>query len=194
MSGQDSKPDYGAHLSEYGSNYNPYLYGGNPQENVVTEEESQAHNQERLQPVDPQRPFLHQQQESQQQNIPALQSGGQQSPFVMMREIDPEDPQRNPYYGKWNPLSIIAFVFLFTPFPIVSIILGLISARAIRKFHMKGLGLSIASILIGISVILSYAWLLYHGYSFNNMPSWFPGGQHTPDTGSTGDGMIYALL
>ena len=72
---------------------------------------------------------------------------------VQMLPFNPDDPQSNPVYGHWDSYSFAAIILGFL-FPPVGIILGCISLYRTRILHMKGKGLAIAAIVVGVIVLV----------------------------------------
>lgn len=68
-----------------------------------------------------------------------------------LRPFNPDDPNQNPVYGRWDMWSIIAFILSFyTYFAFLSLPLAIMAARRDKVLHMKGRGLAIAAIVLSV--------------------------------------------
>ncbi|MBQ3308659.1 MAG: hypothetical protein IJG77_02545 [Aeriscardovia sp.] len=77
----------------------------------------------------------------------------QQTPF------NPDDPQQNPYYGRWDGFAIIAFVASILGLWFISVPLAVFSLSRVKHMHMRGKGLAIASLVI-VAVLLIASFVL----------------------------------
>lgn len=88
------------------------------------------------------------------------------SPYNMpfsIQQINPDDPNQNPWYGKWDWIAIFAFIFSLTGyFCFIALPLGFFAYRRETTLHMKGKGFAIAAIIISILEILSLLFLLFN--------------------------------
>ena len=61
--------------------------------------------------------------------------------------------------GKWNVLSIVAFVISLLGFNIIAVILGFIGVKQVGKSGDRGKGFANAAIIIGlVTIILGIIW------------------------------------
>lgn len=175
--GQYKRPEYGAMDSEFPRDYNPYLYGRDTPaslDEVARQVEQSRHPQSANNPnathspsqqpmaypfgMSPQEQQLHEEHMRQQQGyVPHIIHG-----------VDVNDPQQNPFYGKWDLTSICAFVFaLFFPasfFTVaIPIIMGAMGIWRTKTFHMKGFGLAVAAIVISVLALLILIWMKMKG-------------------------------
>lgn len=166
--GQYASLQYGAMESQFPPNYDPYLYGRpDPQENA---------SQSQTQPQ--QRPQINANQSAWNQAKNGNQPNGQ---HILPNGMNLDDPNQNIYYGHWDGGAIIAFIFaLLLPCPILPAIMGLISMRRTRIFHMKGRGLAIAAVIINVIWTIGFFYLMAHGISMNDFIQ-----QYLPTTGGT---------
>ncbi|MFT8593811.1 MAG: DUF4190 domain-containing protein [Bifidobacterium sp.] len=106
----------------------------------------------------------------------------------MYPTIDPNDPNQNPLYGRWDPYAILSFILaLFFPFPFMPAIMGAISVYRTRFFHMRGKGLAIAAIVINLaySALVIWMWINHIDASqlYQDIYSWI--GSTTGTSGSS---------
>lgn len=142
--GQFASPEFGKRADQY-PGWDPYVYGKPepPEKKESGNETGQVAQAQQPQP----------QQQSQSQQQWQNQSPQQQLPFGF-RQVDPNDPAQNPYYGRWDSLAIFAFVLSLLQFPLLPLIFGLLAVRRTRILHTKGRGLAIAAIVLSILEIL----------------------------------------
>lgn len=78
--------------------------------------------------------------------------------------IDVNDPNQNPLYGRWDSYAVLSFVFavIFTV-PVMPAVMGLISLWRTRTFNMKGRGLAIAAIVINVITTIVQVWMMVNG-------------------------------
>ncbi|MFT8357830.1 hypothetical protein [Bifidobacterium aquikefiri] len=184
---QDSQPQYGAMASQY-PGWNPYVYGGPEQprqEKAADESAQQQHNQG----VWAGNPYLgtphdargnDSQRNGNSRDVrrqgsptsPSSQYGsaGNLNRRGMYPTIDPNDPNQNPLYGRWDPYAVLSFVLaLFFPFPFMPAIMGAISVYRTRFFHMKGKGLAIAAIVINLLYSALMIWMWFNHINANQL-------------------------
>ena len=71
---------------------------------------------------------------------------------------DDDRPQRASS-GKWNVLSIVAFVISLLGFNIIAVILGFIALNQVGKSGDRGKGFANAAIIIGlVTIIIGIIW------------------------------------
>ncbi|KFI60961.1 hypothetical protein BCUN_0937 [Bifidobacterium cuniculi] len=155
--GQYAKRPYGAMDSQFPDDYDPYLFGRpDPAPETPT---AQAPAQGAAQPS-PRQPDGNGQQ---------WQSGMPQMPY-RIEPIDPDDPQRNPFYGRWDGWAVISFLMaLFIPCPILPAVLGAISMRRTKVLHMKGRGLAIAAVAINVLYSLVVFYCMAKGITMDQL-------------------------
>ncbi|MCI1901888.1 MAG: hypothetical protein LKI93_04065 [Bifidobacteriaceae bacterium] len=157
--GQYQEPSYGKLASQY-PGWDPYIYGKpdpvKPKNEEGTPDQAAAGN---AAPT-PQRAGSPNG-AAQNTNNPSNPSNPNGFPFEF-RRIDPNDPRQNPYYGRWDGMSIIAFVVSFI-FPIISIPLAWIAMRRTKLLHSKGHGLAVAAMVISLLQIVLNLILYMNG-------------------------------
>lgn len=159
--GQYAKRPYGAMDSQFPDDYDPYLFGHpDPAPETpkaqTTPGASQGPDQGAMPPA---QPGVNGQ----------WQSGMPQMPY-RIEPIDPNDPQRNPFYGRWDGWAVISFLMaLFIPCPILPAVLGAISMRRTRVLHMKGRGLAIAAVVINILYSLVVFYCMAKGITMDQL-------------------------
>lgn len=183
--GQYRQPEYGAMANQYPAGYNPYLYGAperpsgeqsgtqqsgtSVQQPVAAQTSASAQSSQPTQPQ-PQYPSAWQTPYGQ----PGVQGRGTQRNMQpvpphtprIVNGIDLDDPNQNPLYGRWDPLSIVSLVCaLVLPMPALPAIMGAISMRRTRMFHMKGFWLGFAAVFINVFYTIMVVWLAIHGLS-----------------------------
>lgn len=77
--------------------------------------------------------------------------------------INLDDPYQNPLYGRWDPAAIIAFGSALLSIPVLPVILGAFAIWRTGLFHMKGRGLAIAAVVIGVLVTALDIYLMVTG-------------------------------
>lgn len=83
----------------------------------------------------------------------------------MQNGIDMNDPNQNPFRGRWDSMAIIAFVLLFIGGPVFPIVFGAISLHRTKKFHMRGRVLAWISVIIGVLTFIFEMWLISQGFN-----------------------------
>lgn len=175
--GQRRQPEYGAMSDQYPAGYDPYVYGRpDPQPPQDGEASSQ-------QPNAPVQQFSAPSQNGPSQGWPvpgpgvpvgggpatygnAGQPASPQHTPRYVHGIDVNDPNRNPLYGRWDPLAIVSLVCaLFFPLPLLPAIMGAVSMRRTRLFHMKGFWLAFAAVFINVFFTIMEIWLAINGLS-----------------------------
>lgn len=152
--GQVNTPNYGAMSSQYGSNYNPYLYGA-PDPKQKAEGEGTQQNAQGSS-----NPFTAGQQTS------AANQQTQYNP-QMLNRVNYDDPNQNPFYGHWDPYAFVAIVLFILP--LVSLIFGAMSIWRCKKFHMKGRVLAIIAVVFAAANIALSIWMMLHGIDANTL-------------------------
>jgi hypothetical protein len=78
-----------------------------------------------------------------------------------------DQPPAPPSTGKWNVLSIVAFVISLLGFNIIAVILGFIALNQVGKSGERGKGFANAAIIIGlVTIILAIIWGFFGLASF----------------------------
>ena len=197
--GQYANLDYGAMRSQFGPNYNPYLYGApDPDPKDANGDAAQGAQGAQGVPGNPQ---------GGQQYYPGGYPGAQGQPYTpagnpvgnqnpyaqpngvngngvngnpnrpadghtprYIYGVDVNDPNQNPLYGRWDPYAIIAFVFaLIFSVPLLPAIMGCASMWRTRTFHMKGRGFAIAAVIINLITTGVQVWMWMHGISMDDL-------------------------
>lgn len=128
--------------------FNPYPYGAPEPDPTQSQPASQ-------QP---------QQYPQSQQYAQPQQQTQQGRPDANMRYgIDLNDPNQNPFYGRWDISAIMAFVFALFQIPLLPALMGAAAMWRTRTFHMKGYGLAVAAVVINILYTLGLLWLTLNG-------------------------------
>lgn len=198
------KLEYGAMDSDFGPNYNPYLFG-KPEK--PASQQPQAPQQNGVNPFMAQQNPAQSQQGQQGQPWTANQQGqqpqqGQPGPYPFgfgfnpyagqagqthgnvsydqygiphtndghtpryINGMDVNDRMQNPWYGRWDSYSIIAFVFsILFAVPVLPALMGALGIWRTRTFHMKGKGLAIAAIVINVIYTIAFVWMMINGVS-----------------------------
>ncbi|MBW3095078.1 DUF4190 domain-containing protein, partial [Bifidobacterium sp. 64T4] len=112
----------------------------------------------------------------------------------MFQYFNPDDPQQNPFYGRWDSYAIVAFVCsIVFAIPVLPAVIGILSLGRTKRLHMRGRGLAIAAIIINVLTTLLQVYLLVKGISVNDLYSqmfnMYSGGG---TGGGAGDGSISA--
>ena len=72
---------------------------------------------------------------------------------------DDDQPPAPASTGKWNVLSIVAFVISLLGFNIIAVILGFIALNQVNKSGERGKGFANAAIIIGlVTIIIGFIW------------------------------------
>ena len=96
-----------------------------------------------------------------------------QNSFAGRQEnINTSDPRQNPYYGKVDGLSVIAFVASILGIWLVGLPLGIFSLIRVKQLHMRGKGLAIAAIVISCLYIVLDIVLFFMGITDQQIISW----------------------
>lgn len=180
-----SRPAYGAMQSDY-PGWNPYVYGGpdaKPQESADGKGRGSAAAQQLRQPggagayggpgMDGARPGDGQGGGYGDARVPGRQDGrsglngasggdGDNIMWTPYGSVNLDDPAQNPWYGRWDSLSVVAFITAFL-MPFVGLVLGLFSMHRTRVFHMKGRGLAIASVVVSVALLVFEFYLVRSG-------------------------------
>ncbi|WP_418968787.1 DUF4190 domain-containing protein [Alloscardovia omnicolens] len=85
------------------------------------------------------------------------------NPFEQF-EFDPDDPQKNPVYGRWDFYAIIAFIgSFFTQTTLLALFLAIMSLNRTKKLHMKGRALAIIALVLCVLQIVLFAYIVANG-------------------------------
>jgi len=189
--GQYAQPDYGAMLSQYDPNYNPYLYGApDPEPKKDDGRENGPRMSSAQTPRTPGTAYPG----GAGQNGPYAAGGstngnpngnpnwnpnwnpaapstpGDGHTPRYFYGIDVNDPNQNPLYGRWDSYAIIAFVFaLVFSVPLLPAIMGVISLWRTGTFHMKGRALAIAAIIINVLTTALQIWMWVNGIDVTDL-------------------------
>lgn len=192
--GQYANPDYGAMRSQYGPNYNPYLYGAPDPDPKTAEAAAQGQTNQAGRPY----PYQQSPQSSQSSQSQPYQQYPQY-PGAANRPVPPDghtpryiygvdvnDPNQNPLYGHWDSYAIIAFVFaMIFSVPLLPAIMGAASLWRIRTFHMKGRGFAIAAIIVNLLTTAVQVWMVMNGVSvldlYSDLYNMYVGGSGSSD-------------
>ena len=148
--GQRIEPEYGARADEFPPNYNPYVYGGQPEQPAPQAQPS---------PSQPASVFGAGPAPAQGGSAPNAapaqggpgQGGPRREPPRYFNGIDLNDPQQNPIYGHWDFYAIFSFIFaLVSSFPVLPALIGCLAIWRTRRFHTRGRGLAIAAVVINV--------------------------------------------
>lgn len=74
--------------------------------------------------------------------------------------FDMNDPNQNPLWGHWSAMAIFSFICSLFGMPFLGAILGAFSIWRTKLYHMRGRGLAIAAVIIGIIFILLELWII----------------------------------
>lgn len=173
--GQYHQPEYGAMANQYPAGYDPYVYG-KPEAKPVDGAQAQAG-----QPVAQQMPPAMQQPVQHGPNLwgtpngnpygapygaPMQQSSAYPHTPQYVNGIDVNDPNQNPLYGRWDPLSIVSLICaLLFPVPVLPAIMGGVSMRRTRLYHMKGFWLGFIAVFVNVFYTIMVVWLAINGMS-----------------------------
>lgn len=176
-------PSYGRKASEF-PGWNPYVYGRPEKEASVRPHNNNVSARLTVVPVGPKakKPAdaahgnaVPQQQTSYGENAQA--QNNQQLPFydrngnpinfpVNIEDFDPDDPKKNPLYGRWDGMAIVAFILsLFDFTTIFGLVIGIFSMIRTRKLHMKGFVFALFAVILGVIEVIVVVYLLYTGTS-----------------------------
>ncbi|MCI1983733.1 MAG: hypothetical protein LKJ47_03035 [Bifidobacteriaceae bacterium] len=139
--GQYQEPEYGQRASQY-PGWDPYVYG-KPEPVKPKDDDTKNQSAQNAQAAT----NTNQNAPRNAQQYPG--NNGQNGPHIEFRQIDPNDPRQNPYYGHWDSLAIISFVVSFFV-PILSIPLAWVAMRRTKLLHTKGHGLAVAAMVISL--------------------------------------------
>lgn len=191
--GQFASPEFGKRADQY-PGWDPYVYGKpEPPEKKETDNSAEQGGQQVAQT-----PQIQQQSQSQQQPQPQSQQwqnapSQQQLPFGF-RQVDPNDPAQNPYYGRWDSLAIFAFVLSLVQFPLLPLIFGFLAVRRTRILHTKGRGLAIAAIVLSVLEIVLSILLPLMGIDVTGMLLEYLGYVPAGTGGGTSDPAVSTLF
>ncbi|TPF85415.1 hypothetical protein BW13_11040 [Bifidobacterium sp. UTCIF-37] len=185
--GQYANLDYGAMRSQFGPNYNPYLYGAPDPDPKSGNGDGVQQNGQNMQPPQgypqnaaynpygypgqqggPYNPYNPNGANPYAGNNPNRPADGHTPRYIY--GIDVNDPNQNPLYGRWDSYAIIAFVFaLIFSVPLLPAIMGVASLWRTKTFHMKGRGFAIAAIIINVITTGVQVWMWLNGISMNDL-------------------------
>lgn len=210
--GQYKEPEYGQLANQY-PGWDPYVYG--KPEPKESKEDSKQQNQQAQQSRGHQgggqqggnqSQLSGNQQQSQNAN-PFAQFPGQnpngagsrqnssqqnngQLPF-QFQQIVPDDPSKNPFYGRWDGMAIVSFVLSFF-IPLISLPLAWLSMRRTRALHMKGHGLAVAALILSLINLIWEIFVITSG--INPMDTLMQMYGYVPDSGEDGSTATTAFL
>ena len=188
--GQIAQPEYGALLSQFPPNYDPYAYG-RPEEVDSDQAAQPAQTTRDAGRSGMSAPYGNGQQPGNAAGDSAAQGGaagngrcsysyngngdnGVRPNGFDPNGIDPDDPQRNPLYGRWDPYAIVALVLSFF-LPLLPTLLGAAAMWRTRTFHMKGFGLGLAAVIINVLNMLLSLWMMSQGITTDELLQWSQG-------------------
>lgn len=178
--GQRKEPEYGQLSNQY-PGWDPYVYG-KPEPEKPKEDASAGGSQNGANQQYPS------QYSAPQQNGNGANGNGQnQNGFFGFQQINPNDPAKNPFYGHWDGMSIVAFVLAFI-IPVLAIPLAWMSMRRTKMLHMKGHGLAIAALVLSIVYFLLELVVLFTGVNLPELMLEWMGASSGGSTGGTGGG------
>lgn len=187
--GQRIEPEYGARADEFPPNYNPYVYGGQPEQPAPQAQPS---------PSQPASVFGAGPAPAQGGSAPNAapaqggpdQGGPRREPPRYFNGIDLNDPQQNPIYGHWDFYAIFSFIFaLVSSFPVLPALIGCLAIWRTRRFHTRGRGLAIAAVVINVLTTIIVIWMTMMAYRWTTCtrpcstcwrPAWAEAGRGTP--------------
>lgn len=179
--GQYQQPEYGAMANQYPAGYDPYVYG-RPDTTPAAESQggqaaqpnaAQSNNTQPASSTPSQWPA----------NQPPYGYPQQPNPYGrpmrgMRNDADPnrpphlinginvDDPNQNPLYGRWDLMSVFSLLCaLFFPVPVLPALMGAVSMRRTKLFHMKGFWLGFAAVFINVFYTIMVVWLAVNGIS-----------------------------
>ena len=91
---------------------------------------------------------------------------GQQIP---LSEFKPDDPDKNPLYGRWSAMaiwSLVLSIFMLQPFALF--LAGLAIPRA-RMFHMRGRVLAVIALILSAAEIAFIVWWIMTGHTVEEL-------------------------
>ena len=84
--------------------------------------------------------------------------------------IDLNDPNQNPMYGRWDFYGIMALVFtVLWPVPVIPALMGAMSMWRTRTFHMKGFWFGLIAVILNVIYTVVLLWLTFSGYNPTNL-------------------------
>lgn len=144
--GQYAPSQYGQHPNQYGQD--PNQYGQNSNQNGNNQHQYGPHSYN-------QHPY---------QQQPYNQQNPYNNPYAQQPwNIDLNDPNQNPFYGRWDPYAVISIILVFTPLIFAGVFVGCLAIWRTTKLHMKGRGLAITAVVLGVVSIAVEVWLQMHG-------------------------------
>ena len=171
--GQRKRPEFGALASEY-PGWNPYVYGPPDDatqqaasKNATAENAEQPRHAPAGMPASGGgQPWIGRANPSNgaSRNGAPQNAAGPAGPHHLVNGINMDDPSQNPLYGHWDPYAIAALLLaLLFPLPLLPAIMGGISMRRTRLFHMKGFGVALAAVIINVLWTILMIWMYTHG-------------------------------
>ncbi|TPF96169.1 hypothetical protein EP30_08975 [Bifidobacterium sp. UTCIF-39] len=207
--GQYAQPEYGQMASRY-PGWNPYVYGApEPDKSDGSEDQSGKSPDDMMNGADgnpgagngysswpgsPQSPDSDWrgagQPQSPYRQYPQYPNGGRGNGYVpdYWNGIDMNDPNQNPLYGRWDSAAIVAFVSALISIPVMPVILGAFSIWRTGRFHMKGRGLAVAAVIMGLLVTALDLYLMVTGMDPTQLVLQMYGLDSTGGTGGTDGG------
>jgi hypothetical protein len=171
-------PGYGPQGGAPAPNGNGYGYGPNPGNGYGPNGPYRNPQGGGNPPQDPNAPF----------------TGPYTNPYNMpygMQQFNPDDPNQNPVFGKWDWTAIFAFILSLTGyFCFIALPLGFFAYRREEVLHMKGKGFAIAAIVISILEIIGFIILLFNPDLLQSVLNL----QGSTGSGSASTGLIQTLF
>ncbi|MBW3080750.1 DUF4190 domain-containing protein [Bifidobacterium saguinibicoloris] len=172
--GQYAHLDYGAMRSQFGPNYNPYLYGAPDPDDKGDDAASAPSHAGGNAGVGANTPNAYPAPQGPAYPAPgapgASGRAGDGRGNRRFYGIDVDDPNQNPLYGRWDSYAILAFVFaVIFSVPVMPAIMGCISLWRTKTFHMKGRGLAIAAIVVNVLTTILWVWMTVNGIDVSDL-------------------------
>ncbi|RSX51837.1 DUF4190 domain-containing protein [Bifidobacterium callimiconis] len=174
--GQYAQPEYGQMANQY-PGWNPYVYGApEPDAKPEAQQEQSGNGYNGQTPQMPNADWSGNTGGNGGSYSGGSYNGGPQSPYSPYQSspqpnrqpryrngINLDDPNQNPLYGRWDPAAIIAFGSALLSIPVLPVLLGAFAIWRTGLFHMKGRGLAIAAVVIGLLVTALDIYLIVTG-------------------------------
>lgn len=99
------------------------------------------------------------------QQQPGYGQPGQRQPRIVFN-VDVNDPNQNPLYGRWDLYAVIALVFtVLMPVPVLPALMGGMSMWRTRTFHMKGFWVALVAVILNVIYTIAFLWFMVNGMS-----------------------------
>ncbi|MFC0265407.1 DUF4190 domain-containing protein [Alloscardovia macacae] len=162
----DNGKAYGRMRAEF-PGWDPYVYG-KPEERKADDErkarrgarnpfapDAQPDSARQNAPVDSD------EQNAQNQQAPGIQFYNMNGQPLPIQEFDPDDPKKNPLYGRWDFYAVLAFIgAFFSATAPLALFFGILSLGRTRRLHMKGRALAIVALVLCAAQIGLYIYLM----------------------------------